>query len=78
MIPQAEATVSSALAAYRVGRVDFMTLLDARMSENRYRQEIARLEADLGRAIAELEMLVGQELLDPNAARQPPTRGGDQ
>ena len=77
MLPQAGATVGAALTAYRVGGVDFMTLLDARMSENRYRQEIARLEADLGRAIAELEMLVGQELLDPNAARQPATRGGD-
>ncbi|HEY8256437.1 MAG TPA: TolC family protein [Gemmatimonadales bacterium] len=78
VLPQAGATVGSALTAYRVGGVDFMTLLDARMSENRYRQEIARLEADLGRAIAELEMLVGQELLDPNAVRQPATRGGDQ
>jgi len=78
VLPQAGATVGSALTSYRVGGVDFMTLLDARMSENRYRQEIARLEADLGRAIAELEMLVGQELLDLNAARQPATRGGDQ
>jgi outer membrane protein, heavy metal efflux system len=78
VLPQAGATVGSALSAYRVGSVDFMTLLDARMSESRYRQEIARLEADLGRAIAELEMLVGQELLDPNAARQPAIRGGDQ
>jgi outer membrane protein TolC len=78
VLPQAQATVALAMSAYRVGGVDFMTLLDARMSENRYRQEIARLEADLGRAIAELEMLVGQELLDSNAARQPATRGGDQ
>jgi hypothetical protein len=38
---------------------------------------ISRLEAGW-RAIAELEMLVGQELLDPNAARQPAIRGGDQ
>ena len=39
---------------------------------------ISRLEASLGRAIAELEMLVGQELLAPNAAWQPAIRGGDQ
>jgi outer membrane protein, heavy metal efflux system len=78
VLPQAGATVGSALTSYRVGGVDFMTLLGARMSENRYRQEIARLEADLGRAIAELEMLVGQDLLDPDAAGQPATRGGDQ
>ena len=42
-----------------------MTVLDARMSENRYRQEIARIEGELGRAIAELEMLVATELLVP-------------
>ena len=67
VLPQAGATVASALTAYRVGGVDFMTLLDSRMGENRYRQEIARLEAELGRAIAELEMLVATELLSPPA-----------
>ena len=65
IIPQAEATVSSALAAYRVGSVDFMTLLDNRMSVNRYRQELHVLEASEGKAWAELEMMTGQHLLDP-------------
>ena len=65
VIPQAEATVSSALAAYRVGSVDFMTLLDNRMSVNRYRQELHALEAEEGKAWAELEMLTGQQLVDP-------------
>ena len=65
VIPQAEATVSSALAAYRVGSVDFMTLLDNRMSVNRYRQELHTVEAEEGKAWAELEMLTGQQLVDP-------------
>lgn len=65
VIPQAEATVSSALAAYRVGGVDFMTLLDNRMTVNQYRQELYALEADEGKAWAELEMLTGRQLLDP-------------
>ena len=65
VIPQAEATVSSALAAYRVGSVDFMTLLDNRMSVNRYRQELHTLEAEEGKAWAELEMVTGQQLVDP-------------
>ena len=65
VIPQAEATVSSALAAYRVGSVDFMTLLDNRMSVNRYRQELHTLEAEEGTAWAELEMLTGQQLVAP-------------
>ncbi|HEX6060303.1 MAG TPA: TolC family protein [Gemmatimonadaceae bacterium] len=65
VIPQAEATVASAHAAYRVGSVDFMTLLDDRMTVNRYRQELASLEAAEGKAWAELEMLTGRQLFDP-------------
>lgn len=62
LLPQAEAATESAFASYRVGRVDFMTLLDNRMSENRYRTELAILEAEEGKAWAELEMLLGREL----------------
>jgi outer membrane protein TolC len=66
VLPQAEATVVSALAAYRGGSVDFATLLDDRMTVNNYQQELYVLEADQGKAWAELEMLVGRELFDPN------------
>ena len=71
VLPQAEATVASALAAYRVGSVDFMTLLDDRMSVNTYRQELSTLEADEGKAWAELEMLTGRALIDSNATTNP-------
>lgn len=67
VLPQAEATVSSALSAYRVGTVDFMTLLDDRMIVNKYRRELFALDAEQGKAWAELEMLLGRELFDPNA-----------
>ena len=67
IVPQAEATVSSALAAYRVGGVDFMTLLDNRMTVNTYRQELFTLEAEQGKAWADLEMLLGRELFDASA-----------
>jgi outer membrane protein, heavy metal efflux system len=67
VLPQAEATASSALAAYRVGGVDFMTLLDNRMAVNRYRQELFRLEAEEGQSWAELEMLLGRQLFDANS-----------
>jgi outer membrane protein TolC len=63
VLPQAEATAQSALSAYRVGSVDFMTVLDARMSVNRYRQALAAVVADEGRAWAELEMLTARELV---------------
>ena len=77
VLPQAEATASSALAAYRVGGVDFMTLLDNRMAVNRYRQELFRLEADEGQSWAELEMLLGRQLFDANtAATGGPPNGG--
>jgi cobalt-zinc-cadmium efflux system outer membrane protein len=66
VLPEAEATVASALAAYRVGSVDFMTLLDDRMTVNKYRQELYALDADQGKAWADLEMLVGRALFDVN------------
>lgn len=77
VLPQAEATVASAMSAYRVGGVDFMTLLDDQMTVNTYRQELYTLDADQGKAWAELEMLTGRELFDPNqtAATQAAARG---
>lgn len=65
VLPQAEATVESSLSAYRVGSVDFMTLLENRMTVNRYRLELIALESEEGMAWAELEMLLGRALVDP-------------
>lgn len=62
VLPQAEAGVQSALASYRVGAVDFMTLADAQMTVSQYRQELHALLADYGGRVAELEMAVGREL----------------
>ena len=76
VIPQAEATVTSSLAAYRVGTVDFMTLLDNRMAVNEYRAALHALEADEGKAWAELEMLTGRELFDPAAVAARAPGGG--
>ena len=59
--------MASAMSAYRVGTVDFMTLLDSRMTVNTYRQELSVLEADEGKAWAELEMLTGRELIDSHS-----------
>jgi len=72
VLPQARAAVTSSLAAYRVGDVNLMTLLDTQMTVNRYGQELFALDAEQGATLAELEMLVGRELFDPNAA---PTAG---
>ncbi len=67
ILPQAQATVESALSSYRVGSVDFMTLLDSRMTVNRFRLELITLNAEEGMAWAELEMLLGRQLMDPES-----------
>src|SRR6478672_171462 len=58
VLPQAEATVASAMTAYR------------------YRQELFTLEADEGKAWAELEMLTGRELIDANGVGAVVSQGG--
>ena len=62
ILPQAGANVESSFSSYRVGSVDFMTLVDAQMTANRYEQELYALLADYGRAVAELETTVGREI----------------
>ena len=67
ILPQARAAVTAALASYRVGDLPLMQLLDNRMTVNRYQRELVVLDAERGKALAELEMLVGRELFDVNA-----------
>jgi len=59
ILPQARAAVASALAAYRVGRLEFATLLENEMAVNTY--EIARLRFDVHyhHALAGIEALTG-------------------
>ncbi|HET7464596.1 MAG TPA: TolC family protein [Longimicrobium sp.] len=68
VLPQAQAAVQSALSSYRVGTVDFMTLLDAQMTVNQYRQELHALLAEYGIAVAELEMATAHEISTGAAA----------
>ena len=62
ILPEARATVASALSSYRVGAVDFMTLVDAQMNLNRFEGEFHQLIADYGKAVAALESTVGRGL----------------
>jgi outer membrane protein TolC len=62
VLPQAEANAQSALAIYRVGGVDFLTLVDAQTTLNQYQQELYALLAEYGVLTAELEMAIGREL----------------
>jgi cobalt-zinc-cadmium efflux system outer membrane protein len=67
LLPQVRATVVASQAAYRVGDVNLMTLLDAEMTLNRYEQELFQLQASEGKSWAELEMLAGRPLLASTA-----------
>ncbi len=76
VLPQASAMVESALSSYRVGSVDFMTILDAHLSVNRYELELYGLQADYGRAVTGLEAVIGRPLppSTPLLAATPETR----
>jgi cobalt-zinc-cadmium efflux system outer membrane protein len=76
ILPQAQAAVTSALASYRVSDLPLMQLLDNQMTVNRYQRELVTLDAEQGKALAELEMLVGRELFDVNADGAPPAGSG--
>ena len=62
ILPQARAAVESALSAYRVGEVDYMTLLANQMTVNRYRIENLRLTADYQAVVGRIEAIVGSSL----------------
>jgi outer membrane protein, heavy metal efflux system len=66
VLPQARANVQSALASYRVGEVDFSTLIDAQLDLLRFEGDLFRFEADLGQAWSKLEAATGQTLSATN------------
>ncbi len=61
ILPQARASVEAALGSYRVGQVNFMSLVDNQMTVNRYAIEGVRLLAEYQGAKAEIEALTGGE-----------------
>ena len=62
IIPQAEQSLEASLAAYRVGDIDFLNLLDSLMTLYRYQVDYHRALADHERSVARLEAAVGVEL----------------
>jgi outer membrane protein TolC len=59
VLPQARAAVESGLAAYRVGSLDFMAVLQSRMAVNEFEIERLRLAAEHQRALAAIDALIG-------------------
>jgi outer membrane protein TolC len=70
ILPQAQASVESALSSYRVGGVDFMALIDAQMAVNRFEGEYFDLIASYGLALTHLEQIVGRDLPASSATIQ--------
>jgi outer membrane protein TolC len=60
LIPQAEATLSSATAAYRTGKVDFQTLLSAVIDLLNLREGYFRAIADHEIAVARIKQIIGE------------------
>lgn len=60
ILPQARLTIESALAAYRVNRVDFLTLLDSQMTVFNYEISLVTAMADYNKALAEIDLLTGK------------------
>lgn len=63
VIPQGRAALTSALASYQVGRVEFLTLLENQATLFNYETEYFRVLTDFAKTLAELERVVGKELL---------------
>jgi cobalt-zinc-cadmium efflux system outer membrane protein len=62
LVPQAELTFNSALAAYENGKVDFATLLEAQKQIRQARQNRIRAQVEAQMRLAEVEMLLGEDL----------------
>jgi cobalt-zinc-cadmium efflux system outer membrane protein len=63
ILPQADANLASALASYRVGLVDFMTVLDASQALLRFREEVVAVRTEEAKYWARMEALLGAPLL---------------
>lgn len=67
IIPQAEQALESAIIAYRVGKVDFLALLDSRLTLFNYERDYYDSVADYQIRLAQLEATVGADLENGHA-----------
>jgi outer membrane protein TolC len=62
LVPLAEESLSAAVADYRAGQGDFLTVIDAERQKLRTQDSLARAHADYLRALATLERSTGRPL----------------
>ena len=65
LLPQAQATYEASLAAYRVGRADFPTVLEAQNALLMYEHDLHGYEAMYGFATADIDRLIGRPYGQP-------------
>jgi outer membrane protein TolC len=70
ILPQARLAVESSLAAYKVNRVDFLTLLDSQMTVFNYEIGYSTALANYNEALAQIDFLIGK----PGAAASRETK----
>jgi outer membrane protein, heavy metal efflux system len=63
ILPQGRAALTSATESYQVGKVEFLTVLDSQSTVFGYEMDYYRALADFARNLAELERVVGGEVL---------------
>ena len=73
ILPRAEQTLQVSIVDYRTGRVDFLQVIDNYAELLAFQIQRARLEANLGPALASLERVVGCQLA---SLPQPAVSGG--
>jgi outer membrane protein TolC len=62
LLPQSEASLRSAIAAYENGKVDFATLLDAQRQIRKARQDRLKAQVEAQVRLAEIERILGDDL----------------
>jgi len=69
IIPQASLQVDSAMSAYRVGEVDFLTLLDSQLTLYRYEIEYHQAITEYEKSVANLEAAIGKRLFEKEGGK---------
>jgi outer membrane protein TolC len=62
IIPRARQSLNSSIGAYRVNKIDFLTLIDNQMTLLNYELEFIRLVTEHAKEVARLEAAVGKRL----------------
>ncbi|MDQ3949267.1 MAG: TolC family protein, partial [Gemmatimonadota bacterium] len=63
ILPQAQASLASAVASYQVGKVELIAALDDQATVFGYEIEYFRTLSEFAKTLAELERVIGGEVL---------------